>query len=68
MPRQEYPIARHKGNLGGVDINYRISMEVSAGSLHHWKQVNVPAADVYCDDSMIRIQVLPVGFKCLSGE
>jgi hypothetical protein len=54
--------------LGGVDINYRISMEVSAGSLHHWKQVNVPAADVYCDDSMIRIQVLPVGFKCLSGE
>src|ERR1035441_4442051 len=68
VPRQQYPATGRKGIVGGVDIGYRIGVEVRDHSLQHWKQVDVAAADVDGDDSMIRIQMLPVSFKCLPGE
>src|ERR1035438_9158771 len=68
VPRQQYPATGRKGIVGGVDIGYRIGVEVRDHSLQHWKQVDVAAADVDGDDSMIRIQVLPVSFKRLAGE
>ena len=68
MPREQHPIAGLKGILRGVDVNdRRIRVEVRAQSLQHGEQVNVPAAGVDRDNSIIRIQVLPVGFKCLLG-
>src|ERR1017187_8050248 len=68
VPRQQYPATGRKGIVGGVDIGYSIGVEVRDHSLQHWKQVDVAAADVDGDDSMIRIQMLPVSFKCLPGE
>src|ERR1017187_6202368 len=68
VPRQQYPATGRKGIVGGVDIGYRIGVEVRDHSLQHWKQVDVAAADVDGDDSMIRIQGLPVRFKRLACE
>ena len=69
IPREQYPTTRFKGTYyGGVDVHYIFGVEVCARSLQHWKQVNMLTADVDCNDSVIRIKVLPVSFKSLPGE